>query len=317
MNRFMKKYMSIKTWLIPMALLLLSCNDWLTETGPGVTELDDFFSSGNTAVQSVNAAYVPLAWDYNSTFINEWFIGDVVSDDALKGGQNINDMADVYDMENFKTNTNNGFLLDFYRAQYQGISRSNLVLQEVPNMQTDTIMDADLKDRLVGEAKFLRALYYFRLVRVFGGVPKIDFVILSGNQWKQPRASMEEIYQFIIDDLLDAEKKLWVKSKYSSEDLGRATKGAAQAMLLKTYLYTHNFVEAEKWGKTLVKQAEENGKNNLCPNYKDNSKLAGENEPESIFKIQNMADQQRNNGEEFELSPGPLTVILPRYRAQK
>ncbi|HLV41248.1 MAG TPA: RagB/SusD family nutrient uptake outer membrane protein [Brumimicrobium sp.] len=313
----MKKYMSIKTWLIPMALLLLSCNDWLTETGPGVTELDDFFSSGNTAIQSVNAAYVPLAWDYNSTFINEWFIGDVVSDDALKGGQNINDMADVYDMENFKTNTNNGFLLDFYRAQYQGISRSNLVLQEVPNMQTDTIMDADLKDRLVGEAKFLRALYYFRLVRVFGGVPKIDFVILSGNQWKQPRASMEEIYQFIIDDLLDAEKKLWVKSKYSSEDLGRATKGAAQAMLLKTYLYTHNFVEAEKWGKTLVKQAEEDGEYNLCPNYKDNFTLAGENGPESIFEIQYMADPQSDYGEGFGFSRGTFSVILTRSRASK
>ncbi|NDV80018.1 RagB/SusD family nutrient uptake outer membrane protein [Dysgonomonas sp. 511] len=312
----MKKYISTNILCILSALFLTSCNDWLTETSPGVTELDDYFTNGQTAIQSVNAAYTPIAWDYNTTFINEWFIGDVVSDDALKGGQNISDMADAYDMENFKTNSNNGLLLDYYRAQYQGISRCNLVLQEVPPMATDTIMDIKLKDRLIGEAKFLRAMYYFRLVRIFGGVPKIDFVIMSNNQWKQPRASADDIYKFIIEDLLDAEKKLWVKSEYKAEDLGRATKGAAQAMLLKAYLYAHNYPEAEKWGATLVKQAEDDGEYSLCTNYKDNFALAGENGQESIFEIQYMSDPQSDYGG-FGFSRGTFGVVLTRSRSSK
>ena len=154
------------------ALGLASCTDWLTEKGPGTTELGDFFTSGETAIQTVNAAYVPLSWEFNNTYFCEWFIGDVASDDALKGGQNIGDMADAYDIENFKTVSTNTLLLDFYRAQFQGIGRCNLVLANVPGMETDETMDEKTKERLIGEAYFLRAYYYFRLVRLFGGVPR-------------------------------------------------------------------------------------------------------------------------------------------------
>lgn len=77
------------------------------------TTLEDFFTDGSTALQSVNACYVPLMWEFNETYYPEWFIGDVVSDDALKGGQNTLDMADVYDLENFKTIANNTLLLDY------------------------------------------------------------------------------------------------------------------------------------------------------------------------------------------------------------
>ncbi len=99
----MKKYIFII--LSGLTLTFTSCESWLLEPSPGVTKLEDFFSVGKTAIQSTNAAYVPLMWEYNSTYFPEWFIGDVVSDDALKGGQSIGDMADVYDMENFKTNS--------------------------------------------------------------------------------------------------------------------------------------------------------------------------------------------------------------------
>lgn len=204
-----------------------SCNDWLLEESPGKTGLDDFFTSGNTAIQVVNACYTPLAWEFNSTYFSEWFIGDVVSDDALKGGQNITDMADVYDLENFKTNANNTMLLDFYRAQYQGIARCNLAIQEVAKVDADTTMTESRKNCLLGEAHFMRAYYYFRLVRVFGGVPYVDFVIDSSSKWQQPRASEATVYENIVKDLEIAEPLLWNKSEYADEDLGRATKGAA------------------------------------------------------------------------------------------
>ena len=96
----MKKYILI-TLTLCFSFGLVSCDDWLNAPTPGTTKLEDFFTSGNTAIQVVNAAYVPLMWEYNETFYPEWFIGDVVSDDALKGGQYLGDMPAVYDMENF------------------------------------------------------------------------------------------------------------------------------------------------------------------------------------------------------------------------
>ena len=309
----MKKYIFKAALTVSLALSLVSCQDWLTAPSPGVTKLNDFFTTGSTAVQAVNAAYMPLMWEFNSTYFPEWFIGDVVSDDALKGGQSIGDMSIVYDMENFKTATNNGYLLDFYRAQYQGIGRCNLVLEQVPGMKIDATLTASVKNRVIGEAKFLRAMYYFRLVRIFGGVPKVDFVISSSNQWKQPRATADSIYSFIISDLKSANALLWKRSKYTSSDLGRATKGAAQAMLLKTYLYKNQFAQAKSWGDSIINSSEYS----LVSNYGDNFTLAGENGKESVFEIQYMADPTSDYGDGDGFTRGTFTVILTRSRASK
>ena len=198
------------------AMSLTSCNDWLKEDGPGTNKLDDFFISGAVAIQSVNACYTPLAWEYNHTYFSEWYIGDIASDDALKGGQNVTDDSNAYDIDNFKTNINNGLLLDYYRAKYQGIARCNLALQQIPQVDPDDSMTDSRRDCLMGEAYFLRAVYYFQLVRVFGGVPLVDFVIDSSERWIQPRATVEEVYEHIVADLKLAEGLLWDKSVYSA-----------------------------------------------------------------------------------------------------
>ncbi|MDY5827200.1 MAG: RagB/SusD family nutrient uptake outer membrane protein [Candidatus Limisoma sp.] len=298
-----------------LALLagLTSCNDWLKDETPGKTNLDDFFTSGETAIQTVNAAYTPLAWEFNSTYFSEWFIGDIASDDALKGGQNIADMADAYDIENFKTNANNSLLLDFYRAQYQGIQRCNLAIEQVSKMDLDDTLSEELKTRLIGEAHFMRGYYYFRLVRIFGGVPYVDKNIDSSDNWHQPRASVDDIYRHIIEDFTAAESMLCNKSKYAAEDLGRATKGAAQAMLLKTYLYMHDYDNAYVWGKKFME--EQNNEYSLCANYMDNFTLAGENGQESVFEIQYMEDPTSDYGEGFGFTRGTFTTILTRSRA--
>jgi hypothetical protein len=316
MNMTVKKY---HIYLFLPALMLLcttSCEDWLTEPSPGTTSRSDYFSSGKAAVFNTNAAYVPLAWEYNYTFFSEFFIGDVVSDDALKGGQNISDMADAYDMENFKTISNNGLLLDYYRAQYQGIARCNLGLEEIPKMANDSLLTPKLQQRLLGELKFLRALYYFRLVRVFGGVPLVDFVVESSEKWQQPRASAGNIYSFIIEDLEEANRSLWNKSEYAPEDLGRATKGAAQAMLLKTNLYTHQYTQAKNWGDSIIAS----GEYLLADDYSENFTLAGENGQESVFEIQYVDDATSDyGGTDGEggagYTRGTFTTILTRSRS--
>jgi hypothetical protein len=94
-------------------------------------KLSDFFKNDSAAVQAVNAAYVPLQWQLGGTYANDWFIGDVVSDDALKGGASISDMQVVGLMENFQTTANNEYLDTFYDINYQGIFRSNFAIENI------------------------------------------------------------------------------------------------------------------------------------------------------------------------------------------
>ena len=310
-------------------LSLSSCNDWLTEETPGTTKVSEFFTSLSTAEAVVNAAYVPMTWEFGTTYYPEWYFGDIVSDDALKGGQDINDGADLRELENFKANSDNEILLGYYRAQWQGIQRANLAIDEIPTTRietegTEAEQQAKYRDRYLGEAYFLRGYYYFRLARMFGGMPLIDYVIKSSNQWAQKRATMDETLNFAIEDFKHAENLLWEKDKYSDEELGRATKGAAQAMLLKANLYRADyqrnagneteaqkyFAEAAKWGKEVIKSRQYS----LWPNYFDNFRLANENGRESVFEIQYAEEATSDYGGEG-YTRGTMTTILQRSRS--
>ena len=310
-------------------LSLSSCNDWLTEETPGTTKVSEFFTSLSTAEAVVNAAYVPMTWEFGTTYYPEWYFGDIVSDDALKGGQDINDGADLRELENFKANSDNEILLGYYRAQWQGIQRANLAIDEIPTTRietegTEADKQAKYRDRYLGEAYFLRGYYYFRLARMFGGMPLIDYVIKSSNQWAQKRATMDETLNFAIDDFKRAENLLWEKDKYSNEELGRAPPGAAQAMLLKANLYRADyqrnagneteaqkyFAEAAKWGKEVIKSRQYS----LWPNYFDNFRLANENGRESVFEIQYTEEATSDYGGEG-YTRGTMTTILQRSRS--
>lgn len=313
----MKKFIYLLCGAAMAGGLLTSCNDWLKEESPGTTQLEDFFTGGAVCIQTINACYTPLAWEYNKTYFSEWIIGDIASDDALKGGQNVLDGPDTYDIDNFKVLPNNAVLLDYYRAKYQGIIRCNLALREVAKVEPDDEMTESRKDCLLGEAHFLRAFYYFQLVRVFGGVPMIDFVVDSSDRWIQPRATAEEVYEHIVADLIAAEKLLWNKSKYPATDLGRATRGAAQAMLCKVYLYMKDYDKAYEWGKTWVDSQYKAGEYSLNAVYADNFTLKGENGVESVFEIQYMEEGTSDYGEGFGFTRGTFTTVLTRPRQHK
>ena len=320
------KYISI-ICVLCSAFFLSGCKDYLTEIEPGTTLLEDFFTSTDAAVQNVTGCYTPLMWEYNHTYLSEWFIGDIASDDALKGGGSTSDMADAYDIENWRTTDQNTLLLDFYRAQYQGIGRCNLALQYIGQMELgiDSAFNASMKNRLLGEVHFLRAYYYFRLLRIFAGVPMPLEVLSSSDKWGMPRASVNEMYMQILKDLEIANQSLWVKSKYEAADLGRATKGAAQAMLMKVNLYMASpywqkygitktpsqcFADAKAWGDSIIAS----GEYDLCPNYEDNFTVAGENGIESVFEIQYAEVAWGDYGEGFGYTAGSFTQILTRSR---
>lgn len=322
----------IALFLLPCSLMMTGCKDYLTELEPCTTLIQDFFSSTPAVIQNVNGCYTPLQWEYNHTYCSEWFFGDIASDDALKGGGSTTDMADAYDIENWRTTDQNTLILDFYRGNYQGIGRCNLAIEYVDKTEVaiDSAFSASLKNRLLGEAHFLRAYYYFRLVRVFGGVPMPLQVLYSSEEWGMSRSSVDEVYNQILADLTFAQKYLWVKSKYDADDMGRATKGAAEAMLMKVNLYMASsywqkqgvqktpaacYADAKAWGDSIIAS----GEYSLCANYEDNFTLAGENGQESVFEIQYAEVPWGDYGDgndpcKFGYTGGSFTQILVRSR---
>ena len=127
----MKPFKTLTYSALALATIAFSsCNDWLTEVTPGTTKVSEFFTSLPTAEAVVNAAYVPMTWEFGATYYPEWYFGDIVSDDALKGGQDVNDGADLRELENFKANSDNEIVLDYYRSQWQGVQRANLAIEQ-------------------------------------------------------------------------------------------------------------------------------------------------------------------------------------------
>ncbi|MBQ7696980.1 MAG: RagB/SusD family nutrient uptake outer membrane protein [Paludibacteraceae bacterium] len=327
MKRIMRKIALYTLSFITLSFSMTGCKDYLTEIEPGTTLLEDFYTSTAAAVQNVTGCYVPLMWEYNNTYCSEWFIGDVASDDALKGGGSTTDMADAYDIENWRTTDQNTLLLNFYRAQYQGIGRCNLALEYIGKMEigTDAEFTQSMKNRLLGEVHYLRAYYYFRLLRVFAGVPMPLKVLRSSDDWGMSRASVDAMFTQILADLEFAQTNLPKKSEYAEADLGRATQGAAEAMLLKVNLYMASpywqkqgltksvadcYKDAKAWGDSVIVS----GEYSLCPNYEDNFTIAGENGQESVFEIQYAEVAWGDYGEGFGFTAGSFTQILTRSR---
>lgn len=329
------KHTSFRYMIICLAamLSLTGCKDYLTELAPGTNLLEDFFVSGATAKQVTTGCYTPILCEYNVTYCPEWFIGDVVSDDAIKGGQTTNDMGDVYDMENWKTTSGNTLIYDRYKVAYIGIARCNLALKYVEPMATDSMMNASEKNRYLGEIHFLRAYYYFHLLRIFGGVPITLQVEDQDSRWTMARASVEMVYNQIIEDLEFANANLWTRSQLPDDEVGRATKGAAQGMLQKVYLYMASpywhdkylqardrqadYQTSKNWGDSIITS----GQYDLVDNYEFNFTVAGENNKESVFELQYMevpwGDYGDGNGGHFGYTIGSFTQILIRSRSSQ
>ncbi len=298
-----------------LGISLSSCDDYLNFPKEGNVSIEDSFIDATSAVQSATACYAPLTWEYQNnggTFFNEWFIGDICSDDALKGSNTLSDMGTVFDMENFQTKSDNATLLWYYRCQYMGIFRCNLVHEIVPTMKPELFVKekAGLKNRVLAEASFLRAMYYLRLVRMFGGVPLVDYVIKAQSEWKQPRATESEVYEKIYSDLKFAIKYLPERSAYTAGELGRATKGAARALLMKAYLNNHNYNDAKLQGDTIINS----NQYTLVSNYNNIFAVSGENNSESVFEIQYIAEGTSDGWNGMGFSRGTLTPTMTRPR---
>lgn len=209
---------------------------------------------------------------------------DVASDDADKGSTP-SDFGAAGEIDNFTHNANNFIFNNIWKGHYAGIARANRAI----DLLNQSSFDATTKSRLLGEVRFLRGLYYFNLVRFFGGVPKLIRVPdpSEGNSNEfQTRASPAEIYAIIIEDLQFAADNLPLKGDAATQ-VGRATKGAAQSYLAKVYLYQKNWQKAFDLAGAVIGS----GKYSLVPDYnlifrEKTDGGGGNNNSESLFEVQ-------------------------------
>lgn len=209
-----------------------------------------------------------------------WVIAtDVASDDADKGSFDA-DFGPAKEIDNFTHTSNNFIFNNIWNGYYAGIARANQAIQAL-NAST---FDATVKNRLLGEVRFVRGMYYFNLVRFFGGVPlilKVATATEANNAEFQTRATKDQVYTAIIEDLQFAVDNLPLKGDANTET-GRANKGAAQAFLAKAYLYQKNYQKAFDLTKDIINS----GKYSLVSDYSQIFKLSGNNNSESVFEVQ-------------------------------
>lgn len=263
--------------LLASLLLSVSCSGFLDKEpfeDPSAEALND----KESAIALVNGAYQPLQRPklYNMRI---WTL-DIVAGNSEVGAGGGTDGIETVDMANFVTATDNAAALDIWRGPNPGILYCNTVLESVPSMN----IDEKLKERCLGEARFLRAHYYFILVQLFGDVPMTITTPKPGDNLKPTRTNQTTLYnEIIIPDLKEAIRLLPPREEYAGNDIGRASKGAAAGMLAKVYLTLGMYGECVE----MCNQVESLGYT-LNPDYSDcfGGEERNRNTAESLFEVQ-------------------------------
>src|SRR5579863_3067779 len=270
----MNKRLLVHMFLLGICLITaLSCSKFLNKDIKGVTPADQFYNSSDAALAAVDEAYVELTFT-NGTANPLWVFGDVASDDAASGDPAAS--PDAATIDNFSFSTTNSHLSNEWGNFYEGITNCNLVLANVPSINMDTA----LRSRLLGEARFLRAWYYFMLVNIYGAVPVV-LTPLTPAQMQITQSPAKVIYETVIEpDLLAALSVL--PAAYSGPDIGRATSGAAASLLAKVYLYQQKWDSSLTYSNLVITSAQYN----LMPVYAQDFDALHKNNIESIFEVQ-------------------------------
>jgi len=263
------KTMMRRLALVPLAALAAGCVD-LDLTNPNEQTTETFWKTEQDALLGVNATYRAL--QENGVY-GRWlqFAYDVRSDIGFS-------RSPWGDLANFTTTTFTSYDFEVNRQiwqhHYGAILRANQVIDNVPNIQMNTA----LRDRIVGEARFIRALMYFNLAVLYENVP---LVLEPPSPTDRPaQVNAAQVWAQVEQDLTDAIAVL--PASYSGADVGRATRGAATALLGKAHLQQREWAQAATRFQTVV----QSGTYTLLPNYADNFTQAGDNNAETIFEVQ-------------------------------
>jgi len=266
--------------LIVAATLFIGCSeDFLDKSKLGALTTENFFVSENDAFQSVIAAYSDMK-DYRYVW-TIWAFGDVLSEDATYSGSN-DDVQNYALMESYNYPADNFRILGRWQILFRGVNKANQAIDGISKMN-ESLFKTQNKNRLLGEALFLRAYYYHELVIAFGDVPLMTNTPTISDK-KLTRTPVAEVYAQIEKDLKDAASYLPAKSTLNmTNDAGRITKAAANAMLSRVYLYEKKYADCKVASKSVFAETDYI----LTPNYADVFKLSGEHCSESILEVTN------------------------------
>lgn len=252
-------------------VLAASCDNFLDPKPNDILAPENFYKTSSDAVAAVNGVYTAAKGTHSLGF---WYMSDVATDDILASP---NFGSDGHRLSNYIFDSRDEFPIgSMWGDSYYTIVRANAVLDRVPEIQ----MDVALRDRILAEAKFLRAMSYLDLVRFYGDVPLIDHEVKSLSGLEIARAPAADIWALIEADLQQAADVLPLS--YSGTDVGRATKGAALTLLAKANLHQGDYAGAAAAAGQVIAS----GEYTLLPNWRDNFKISTEIvNSESIFEL--------------------------------
>lgn len=249
-------------------LMVLGCTDDFVNVDSFNEDSESFFNSEEDYQDALIGAYDLL----HATYINV-MLGEIASDNTLAGGGNAVDVPGIQQVDDMIHTPVNEQLRDMWGWMFAGVNRANFILE----FKDKT--DFESRDQVIAEATFLRAYYYFELVKWFGDVPlAVDQRLLFGDQDIVQRTPASEVYAQIEQDLIFASENLPVVQT----DIGRVTKGAAQALLGKAYLYQDDFENAA----TVLEELINSGTYDLLADYSTMFENDNENNIESVFEVQ-------------------------------
>jgi starch-binding outer membrane protein, SusD/RagB family len=234
---------------LAMITLFSGCQKDFLEVDPiGKMSVELFYKTDEDATKAIMATYDILQWmnarDWNSAYLVKTF----PSDESNVGGGDAGDQPPYQELGGFTYGPSNAPITAVWQSNYYGIYRANLVINNV-------LPETDLRKQIIAEAKFLRAYYYFEIASMFGKGPLI-LTELAPSEYSQPFVEADAIYEQVFTDLTEAIAGLPLKSQYASNDVFRASKGAAQALLGKAYLYAKKYTESAAAFETVILSTE-------------------------------------------------------------
>ena len=281
----MNMHKNINGFLFLLGTVMFSggCSkSFITSTPKGLELQSNYYSSPDQAYAALAAAYNPLGWEIggsDNTYIDKLGALNSASDECYAGGGGPTDMPTWQAINTYSMTGAIGPQAGLWDRNYTGIANANLVLTYVPNTPN---LAADTIARYVAEAKFLRAYYYFDLIREFGNIPLILKPLTTADIYTEVQVSPDTIYAQIEADLKAAIPVLPPTS--TGTDLGRVTKGAANALLGKVILTENNNSRMQEAAQYL-EAVNSSGIYSLLPNYGDIFDPNNKFNQESIFEI--------------------------------
>ncbi|WP_221307391.1 RagB/SusD family nutrient uptake outer membrane protein [Rhabdobacter roseus] len=263
--------------VIGLLFLLGSCTDQFLNLSPlSNANVENFYKTEKDFEVAVNGAYVSLR---ASGVFHDYvpLMGDLHSDNTTVG-TTAGARTAFFEMSEFRDQPTSTIVSTVWNHHYEGIARCNIVLDRIEPVLFDS---EPLKNQYIAEARFLRALYYFNLVRIFGDVPLIVKEVKSIDlAYGMGRTPVQDIYASIEADLQFATTHL--PATYAAAQVGKATSGAAKGLLGKVYLTRRKFAESAQ----VLKEVISSGRYQLLPHFADLWKTTHKNSRESLFEVQ-------------------------------